>query len=207
MNNKLLIMQARKAPVILDKLDRFIFFPNNKVCQTSIARVVLAKRAIVRKDDETQWVKKFSEIDAEYFSCAFTFTVVRNPYDRAVSAFTYLQGIGKIDPKINFANFCANILRHQGTSFNPHFDPQSDGLFCEGRLIPEFVARFESIENDWRRIAASIDGAIELPHKNQSKRARNYSVYYDDYSHELIADLYAEDLDNFGYKFETSSGG
>ena len=200
---KLSIIQNRKNPVILDKLSHFIFFPNNKVAQVSIARIALADRAIIRKDDENLWRQKFSEIDSKYFSRAFTFTVVRNPYDRAVSAFTYLKGIGKIDQRLNFSGFCSEVLQHQGTSFDPHFDPQSDGLFLNGKMIPEFAARFESLEDDWCKIAIEIEAPRTLPHANKSKRRGQYADYYDDFSRELITELYADYLRNFNYEFET----
>ena len=123
-------------------------------------------------------------------------------YDRAVSAFAYLQGIGIIDPKIKFTSFCTDVLRQQGTPFNPHFDPQSDGLFCNGDLIPQFLARFESIRGDWIKITSAIDGPRSLPHINQSRRRRSYADYYDESAREVITNLYADDLTNFNYRFE-----
>lgn len=202
-NGKLSIMRARRNPVIFDSLDRFVFFPNNKVCQRSIARVAIADRAIVCKDDVSRWAKKMSEIDADYLERVFTFTVVRNPFDRAVSAFAYLQGNGTIERRMKFTTFCTEVLRRQGTSFDPHFDPQSDGLFCDGELIPEFVGRFESLEEDWAKITIAIDGPPLLAHINKSKRRVRYTDYYNDHSRQVIASLYADDLNNFDYEFES----
>ncbi|MEZ4485270.1 MAG: sulfotransferase family 2 domain-containing protein [Syntrophotaleaceae bacterium] len=196
------IIQNRKNPVILDRLERFIFFPNNKVCQRSITREALADRVLVRKHDQVAWEQKFSTVDEEYFSRVFTFTIVRNPYDRAVSAFAYLQKTGKIDKRYTFKDFCAEVLSEKGIAFDPHFDPQSDGLFCDGKLIPQFLARFESIQEDWSTIAAAIDGPLSLPHINKSKRRKTYSDYYDHAARELITDLYRDDLANFDYQFE-----
>jgi chondroitin 4-sulfotransferase 11 len=196
------IIMSRKNSIILDKEDRFIFFPNNKVCQRSITRGALVDRVIVHKHDPAAWGKKFSAIDADYFSRVFTFTIVRNPYDRAVSAFSYLQKTGKIEKRYSFKRFCSNVLKEKGIAFDPHFDPQSDGLFRDGELIPQFLARFESIQEDWQTIAQAIDGPPALPHVNKSKRRKTYSDYYDNAARELITELYREDLDNFGYQFE-----
>lgn len=198
-------MRARGNPIIPDKLDRFIFFPNNKVCQQSIVRVALVDRVMVRKNDEDLWNQKISAIDADYFARVFSFTVVRNPYDRVLSAFVYLQRTGKIDQSITFPQFCTDILSVQGTSIDPHFEPQSDGLFCEGKLIPKFVGRFESIQSDWHKIAEAIDGPKSLPHINATIRRKHYEAYYDHAAREVVEEIYADDIENFDYQFEMVS--
>lgn len=201
---KLSVIKNRLNPVTFDRRERFIFFPNNKVCQRSIAGKALADRVIVYKQNKAAWEKFFAKVNEEYFSRVFTFTVVRNPYDRAVSAFTYLQGSGLIDSQYSFSSFCKEILREQGTAFDPHFDPQSDGLFYEGELIPQFLARFESIGEDFKEISLAIDGPRSMPHINKSKRRKNYADYYDDAVLAIISEIYADDIRNFGYEFENS---
>ena len=195
------IIRSRKNPVIFDRKNRFIYFPNNKVAQVSIVRGALGDRSIIWKDDQKKWERKMARLNPKRFEHVFTFAIVRNPFDRAVSAFKYLQLKGVVETKLEFRKFCYDILRIQGTSFNPHFDIQSDGLFCDGFPIPKFIARFEKIEQDWQIISKAIKGPQELPHQNKSKRKKDYAEYYDDFSKELISTLYAEDLKNFYYEF------
>ena len=200
--NKILeTIRSRKNPVIFDRKNSFIYFPNNKVAQVSIARGALGDRPIIWKDDHKKWERKMARLNQERFERTFTFAIVRNPFDRAISAFKYLQSKGVIQPEINFKAFCYDFLRVQGISFNPHFDIQSNGLFCDGHLIPDFIARFENLQQDWQTISKAIKAPKELPHKNKSLREKDYTNYYDNFSKNLISTLYAEDLSNFNYEF------
>lgn len=202
---KLSIIMARRNPVIFDNRDRFIFFPNHKVCQRSITRAALADRAIVHKGNDATWQEKSVDVDVDYLSRMVTFTAVRNPYDRVVSAFFFLQGVDKIDKEYDFIPFCAEVLAKQGIfNYDRHFDCQSEGMFYEGKLIPEYLARFETLQDDWGGIASAIDGPPSLPHINMSKRKKTYVDYYDQKTFDLITELYADDLTNFGYEFEHS---
>ncbi len=191
----------RRNPVIFDRRDRFVFFPNNKVCQVSVTRAALRYRVVVRKVDEAGWDRRSRALDEDYLDRVFTFTIVRNPFDRAVSAFTYLQGIRLIPAEFAFAPFCKEVLSAQGFDFDPHFDPQVDGLVHGGRHIVDFVARFEHIDEDWRTIAEQIGANQRFPHRNRSRRGRDYAAYYDDESRRVVAWLYRDDLAHFGYDF------
>jgi len=193
------VIRARRNPVILDRLDRFVFFPNSKVAQRSIARHLLADRAIVRKDDVRGWERRFARVDDAYLARTCTFTIVRNPFDRVVSAFFYLRRKCRGH---TFADFVVRVLGREGVAFDPHFDVQSDGLFLDGTLLVDHVGRFETIQESWRQIAARIDAPTPLPHRGQSERAATYAGYYDDAARRVVEDLYRDDLANFGYTFE-----
>jgi hypothetical protein len=192
-------IRARKNPVILDRLDRFVFFPNSKVAQRSIARYLLADRVIVRKDDPAAWEARFALLDDARLDRIFKFTIVRNPFDRVVSAFFYLR---KKCRGYAFDQFVVEVLGRQGAAFDPHFDPQSDGLFHDGALLVDHVGRFESIQDSWRVIAGRIGAPTPLPHEGRSKRAASYAGYFSDEARRVVERLYRDDLLNFGYSFE-----
>ena len=196
MRTRMHAIRARKNPVILDRRERFVFFPISKVAQRSIARHLLADRAIVRKDDPAAWEARFDRLD---FDRAFKFTIVRNPFDRVVSAFSYLRWKCR---GYEFNEFVVEVLGRQGTAFDPHFDPQSDGLFHDGGLLVDHVGRFESIQDSWRAIAGWIEAPTPLPHRGSSKRATSYTGYFSDDARRVVERLYRDDLANFGYAFE-----
>ena len=63
----------------------------------------------------------------------------------------------------------------------------------------------ENLENDFKVVAEEIGIAetTRLPHVNSTKRAqrRHYSEYYTREAREKIAEIYADDIKMFGYKF------
>lgn len=187
---------ARPTPVIFDKWDKFIYWPNNKVCQTSIARGALKHRAIVHKDNPKAWQAKFNSIDLNYFLSAFRFTVVRNPYDRAVSAYIYLHRLkGKAKAKErNFDVFCKRTLAGQGVAHDPHFNRQVDGMFFGGKMLVDFVGRYEHISTDWNYICSRIGHDGELPKNNTTYRHRDFSCYYSPQSRTIVRRIYSQDL-------------
>lgn len=69
----------------------------------------------------------------------------------------------------------------------------------------DFVGRYENLENDFKVVAEEIGIAetTRLPHVNSTKRAqrRHYSEYYTREAREKIAEIYADDIKMFGYKF------
>ena len=91
----------------------------------------------------------------------------------------------------------------------------------EGRLLVDFVGRFESLQNDFDKVCKELgieDSA--LPHRNPSnkksrnlkRRARNflfrngegnkksYREFYDEETLEAVSRYYRKDIETFGYQ-------
>jgi len=101
--------------------------------------------------------------------------------------------------------------------------PQYDFLHADdGRLLVDFVGRFESLQDDFNKVCAHLGlKDAELPHRNPSRKAsrnrkrrirnalyrngenhkRAYVDFYDGQTHEYVAEMYRRDLDAFGYRF------
>ena len=143
-------------------------------------------------------------VDADEY---FKFSFVRNPWDRFVSAYSYLSKGGNnasdrrirdefIKPFDSFSEFV------HGVDMEPlmqqvHFRPQSYWLDRE----VDFVGRFENYEPDLQRVCEKIDYPFKgLPHKNKSKH-KPYWEYYDDASVDAVGRQYAKDVETFGYDF------
>ena len=185
---------------ILDKELKFAFFSNNKVCQTSINRHALKHRAIVRKDDSEEYdliVDQFLKTPN-----LFRFTVVRNPFDKVVSAFSYLRSLKKpkIDPNLSFEGFMCGPISEQGVDFDPHFNIQHDRAYYEGKQFVDFIAKHETINHDWLMICRNMGHEGPLPHANKSSHA-NYRSMYSKSSKRVVEELYSQDIAAFGYEF------
>jgi sulfotransferase famil protein len=196
------IVNSRKNPVILDRERQFIFFPNSKVCQRSIVLGPLKDRVVIQKRNPEFWTQQMQRLDTAQFEKSFKFTIVRNPYDRTISAFRYLQGGGIIPKRYDFPTYCKEVLADLGTAADPHFNEQSNGLFKEKRLLVDFVGRFESLQEDWDFIASKINASSKFIHANKSRRKADYTAYYDKESQEIVSNLYRSDFENFGYVFD-----
>lgn len=142
-------------------------------------------------------------INYSFHRRAFKFCVVRNPFDRAVSLYHFLQREGRIPQEYKFLDF-ARLLAERGcepiglyhvkglSQCNPQV------RWMEGVSL-DFVGRFESLVKDTEKILRrlSINGR-QLPHLNAT-RHDDYRAYYCRESEEIIRQFYAEDFKHLGY--------
>lgn len=70
----------------------------------------------------------------------------------------------------------------------------------EGRLIVDFVGRYETLSKDFEYVCQKINLKSVLPHLNSSGN-RNYRSYYNEKTKQLVAKNFKEDIDLFGYQF------
>jgi chondroitin 4-sulfotransferase 11 len=178
-----------------------------------------AGRSVVRGLYDVQSVEHapaawYQELDHEKYDSFFKFTIVRNPWDRVVSAYSYFKKGGSPSSKddkqwsifINqfdsFDDFVcnwispANIMRH--ALFTPQHTFITDRY---GQVSLDFIGRFETLQSDFQTIANKINPSAALPHINQS-RSKPYSHYYTEKSKKIIADVFREDISLFDYEFE-----
>lgn len=159
------------------------------------------------------------------------FTIVRNPYDRAVSFYTYrgkdLERKLRINPKsttleiermFHKKGFFHWMDRYftkpweQGDRvdlYNPSeimgLVPkytQSSWIVYKNVLSVDFVLKMENLDEDFE-IIKNIAGVNHgLSHRNPSRKDRKgYQAYYDAKTKKLVDKHYQEDLDRFNYKF------
>lgn len=150
--------------------------------------------------------KRFSlcvKTNPEYFTFAFT----RNPWDRCVSAFTYLEGGGMnkgdrdgYERYIHGLTFREFLFKYKDRPCitQHHFRPQNNIL--DGDL--DFIGKVENMQEDFDTICDKIGITRQtLPRKNTTKH-KHYTEFYDDETREIVAKLYAKDIERFGYEFE-----
>ena len=177
-----------------------------------------AGRSVVRglfdvKSVEHAPAEWYQQLDPDKFERYFKFSFVRNPWDRAVSAYTYLGRGGSAASEEDaqwssfvkrfesFDDFVCRWMSADNIMRNALFTPQA--VFLKdmfGQVAMDFVGRFEHLEQDFRRVAQRLQVDGELPHLNQS-RSQPYQAFYTERSRDIVARLYAEDIAAFDYRF------
>ena len=135
----------------------------------------------------------------------FTFTLVRNPWDRAVSYYHWLRAQSFAHPAVGFAkthDFAGFLaLPQTQTAFRlwPASAYLRDGSGTE--RASAFI-RLEHLEQDIAPLEAHLGFALgPIARVNASTRAADYRGYYTPASADLLADVCAEDIARFGYLF------
>lgn len=144
----------------------------------------------------------------------YSFSFVRNPWDRLYSAYTFLLagGMSKYKSDVamslylnekypDFQRFVMCGLNDNVIKSYIHFIPQCVFLTIGGRIAVDFVGRFEDLESDFEKISDQIGRGGELLHENKTKRS---STYKDVYSKEMIDRVersYLADIKLLGYEF------
>jgi hypothetical protein len=144
------------------------------------------------------------EVGATRFNSCFRFTFVRNPWDKAVSQYTYMRTRSDLRTFIgmqeddSFSRYLALIQERQHVQWMP----QTDFLYdIEGNLLVDFIGRFERFAEDAQAVFARLGVQCDyLPHSLRSSRSQ-YLDYYDEQARKVITRLYGSDIDAFEYSF------
>ncbi|MFZ5908184.1 MAG: sulfotransferase family 2 domain-containing protein [Nitrospirota bacterium] len=151
------------------------------------------------------------------------FSVVRNPWDRAVSAYSYARmeksywhdNINRIASHPDYAllrnktfrDCCEILLNNRDLLVHESWYPQHFWIMNNEdekfQLMVDSVLRFETLDEDLSDFCARMGmEKICLPHWNKSPH-EDYRKLYDNHTREIIGRLYAEDIRLFQYQFST----
>ncbi|GGF00301.1 sulfotransferase family 2 domain-containing protein [Pseudoalteromonas gelatinilytica] len=143
----------------------------------------------------------------------YKFSLVRNPWDRLVSAFFFLQSGGKGGwdekwaikngfPNMSFEYFLNDWLTAEKLYSYIHFIPQIDFIADEdGKLLTDEIFKIEDIDSKLELSLTDQKLLLELPRSNQSKRGSYQSYYTTEQMVERVRELYKADINEFNYKF------
>jgi hypothetical protein len=150
----------------------------------------------------------------EWYDSCFKFAFVRNPWDRLVSLFEYLQY--RLNQKrlresnqylSSFDTFVRKLTEPGCTYIHPIGKLPTDDWSQanpQSRWIEQgvdFVGRYEGLETDWKYICDKIGIPYhKLPvYGKSSKRLSHYKDYYTPELWRAVREFYIEDVQNFGY--------
>ena len=158
-----------------------IFIHNNKTGGTSISKFLINDPEPLDKHNSIlQYKKKYRDC----FNSYFKFTFVRNPWDKLLSQ--YFFRVGDRDspffmPKKENTSFKEFLQKPVGMGHIQQFSRISNKW---GRILVDFIGRFESLQQDFYTVCDKIGiDRQKLPHKNKSKH-KHYTEYYDEETRE-----------------------
>ena len=135
----------------------------------------------------------------------FIFTLVRNPWDRLVSYYSWLRAQSFAHPavelakKSNFSTFLSNPATQASFRGAPFASYVSD---AQGNEKANLFIRLEHLEEDVILLEQYLGFCLRpLPHENRSERTADYRTHYTEELAELVAQFCAVDIGRFGYRF------
>jgi Sulfotransferase family len=155
-------------------------------------------------------------LDPQRVASYFKFAIVRNPWDRLVSAFHYLKSGGwdeedrdwfnsELGHFKDFDEFVRVWLNKDNIWKRVYLRPQYHFVIEDHRKIEmDFIGLFENLEEDFRHITNRLGVECTLSQTNKSKH-KDYKEYYDDETRKIVANVYDIDIELFGYNFDNSS--
>ncbi|MFL9782885.1 sulfotransferase family 2 domain-containing protein [Vibrio cyclitrophicus] len=168
------------------------------------------------------FLSKYLDDSKAKFDDYFKFTVVRNPWDRFVSAFHYLNnddgGIGVWDVEFrdlylsdckDFKSFVDKMIKDDNFKYKvikwTHFIPQHTFLTLDGVMSLDnfdFICKFESINRDFdvlKSILGKENSSLAVVNKSSHSHYRDY--FTEQYMVDFVRDLYKDDIELLEYDF------
>ena len=143
----------------------------------------------------------------------FTFSFVRNPWDRLYSSYKFLEkgGINIHDENAyemylsqyhDFEDFVLNGLDNKLIYEITHLIPQSE-FICnpKGEILVDFLGKFENLDFDIRKLSEKINKEVVIEHYNKNEK----KSYIDVYTNQMklkVQEIYQRDIDIFKYRFK-----
>jgi hypothetical protein len=174
---------------------RCIFIHNRKAAGTSV------RASFGLESSDPDWNRYNNGVKSWdwYFRPDYlVFTIVRNPFDRLVSAWKYLG--------VTRNRSLSEVLRdppRRGLAYR-HLTRSQSAILVDfrNRLVADEIVRVENLQEGCDRVCDRLGKprAI-LPHKNSTSRQSDYRTYFDHETQRRAEALFADDLERFGYTF------
>lgn len=135
----------------------------------------------------------------------FAFTLVRNPWDRAVSYYHWLQtqSFEHSAVALSRSHDFEGFITHPSTMAAFQRTPAISYLTrADGSEQTALCIRLEYLMQDAEPLFDHLGFRLDLPHENRSDRRVDYRSYYSDQSAEAVAKSCAADIARFGYRFD-----
>jgi len=161
-----------------------------------VARWVRRRRRPYRFWNHMPATRARDILGSDLWDSYFTFTIERDPWDKAVSRYFWHKHVARVDPP-PFSQWLQKCPEYLLSSF----DLYSDGA----EVIVDRVLRFESLQADLARVWTQLGvAAPELPRAKASHRPRglDWRSMFTDADVDRVREVCQREISAFGYSFE-----
>lgn len=135
-----------------------------------------------------------NHLGAAVWNSLFKFTVERNPWDKAVSAYFFHRHLK--NPDLDFEQFIREKSFYNSSSIYTDVN---------GQLLVDKVIRFEHLADELSEVCRQLhipyDGLLPSAKGNLRKEKKHYREYYTDELKNIVADKCKNVIDLMGYTF------
>ncbi len=141
--------------------DKFVFIHINKTGGSSI------KKVLDLPFEHVTALEKIASLGREQWDRRFTFTVIRNPWDKVVSHYHFRLQKKRI-AEIEFKDWVKKTYRDHMAPFYDvpkMFMPQTDWISDkDGNILCDSICRFENLKDDFNEVCQRLGKTVFLPH-------------------------------------------
>jgi hypothetical protein len=181
--------------MLINHKKKFIYIHSPKTAGTTIHSLFDPSNKWFIRPKHMKAQECFQYVGKKKFEKYIKFSFVRNPWERQVSLYEWINMKRKQQNKPILKNFKTFIRSHK------EMPAQINWLTLNGICIMDFVGRVEKFDEDIKLIAEMLKIKIKKIPKYNATSHKPYQEYYDDESMELVKSRIQPDVDVFGYQF------
>ena len=172
-------------------------------------------RAIYQSDCPRHFaVEQFLKIASSKLLHLPRFTIVRNPWGRALSAYQFAKQGGvpggaqmahperyRVAAFATFDTFVEQYLAtHDVCKLDGVFRPQSCYLGSNAEETLDHIGVFSRLGETESWLSETLGHPVKLPHSNATDR-KQYASLYSDRTRRIVGEIYRADIERFAFKF------
>jgi hypothetical protein len=138
----------------------------------------------------------------------FSFSIVRNPWDRFLSLYKFRQANGDLPKDVDFKSYVLSLnnirYRDKNSPFcQPYYHMSMSDFLMDSsdNLLVKKVFLFEERSVLTEELNKRFNLNLSNVHVEKLSEGTSYRESYDDETSSIIQSFYADDIENFNYKF------
>lgn len=140
-------------------------------------------------------------INPAFLERAFKFAVVRNPVDRLVSVYHYLEREPRAERRFSSLSDLVSQLEAASREI-VHLRTQTSFLYHESRLTVDRILRYDTFARDFALLCMEFGLTTDFGWHNQTVRVSGAFRMFSEKELETLSRFYRADFENFGFKLQ-----